>query len=195
VKRDVVLAGVGGQGVLSVAAILAEAARREGLVVHQGELHGMSQRGGAVQAILRLADGLIEGDLVARGGADLVLGMEPVEALRYLEYLAPGGRLITATDPYENVPDYPPIEKVLDVVRAVPGSVAVDAGALAREAGSGRVANVVMVGAASAFLPLSPVVIEACLRAGFAAKGERVVQANLRAFALGRAAVGEGSPQ
>ena len=191
-KRDVVLAGVGGQGVLSVAAILAEAARREGLVVRQGEVHGMSQRGGVVQASLRLADGPIEGDLVARGGADLVLGVEPVEALRYLEYLAPGGRLVTAADPYENVPDYPPIEEVLAAVRAVPGSVLVEAGALAREAGSGRVANVVMVGAASALLPLSAGVIEACLREGFAAKGERVVEANLRAFALGRAAVSKG---
>ncbi len=190
-KHDVVLAGVGGQGVLSVAAILAEAARREGLVVRQGEVHGMSQRGGAVQATLRLADAPIEGDLIARGAADLVLGVEPVEALRYLEYLAPGGRLVTAADPYENVPDYPPIEEVLAAVRAVPGSVLVEAGALAREAGSGRVANVVMVGAASAFLPLPPEVIEACLRDGFAAKGERVVEANLRAFALGRAAADE----
>lgn len=191
-KRDVVLAGVGGQGVLSVAAILAEAARREGLVVRQGEVHGMSQRGGAVQASLRLSDGPIEGDLVTRGGADLVLGVEPVEALRYLEYLAPGGRLVTAADPYENVADYPSMESVLAAVRAVPGSVLVEAGALAREAGSGRVANVVMVGAASAFLPIAPAVIEACLREAFAAKGERVVEANLRAFALGRAAVSEG---
>lgn len=191
-KRDVLLAGVGGQGVLSLAAVLAEAARREGLVVHQGEVHGMSQRGGAVQASLRLADGAIDGNLVARGAADLILGMEPVEALRYLEYLAPGGRLVTAADPYVNVPDYPPIERVLAAVRSVPGSVVVEAAALAREAGSGRVANVVMVGAASVFLPLQPEVIEACLRDGFAAKGERVVEANLRAFALGRAAVGEG---
>ena len=131
-KHDLVLAGVGGQGVLSVAAILAEAARRSGLLVRQGEVHGMSQRGGAVQATLRLSDGPIDGDLVARGGADLVLGVEPVEALRYLDYLAPGGRLVTAADPYENVPDYPPIEQVLAAVRAVPGAVLVEAGELAR---------------------------------------------------------------
>jgi len=192
-KQDVVLAGVGGEGVLSVAAVLAEAARRQGLVVRQGEVHGMSQRGGAVQATLRLADRPIEGDLVARGAVDLILGAEPVEALRYLEYLAPGGRLVTAADPHENVPDYPPIEEVLAAVRAVPGSVVVEAAALAREAGSGRVANVVMVGAASAFLPLPAEVIKDCLRDGFAAKGERVVAANLRAFALGRAVVGEGA--
>ncbi len=188
-KHDVVLAGVGGQGVLSVAAILAEAARRSGLVVRQGEVHGMSQRGGAVQATLRLADGPIAGDLVARGGADLVLGVEPVEALRYLEYLAPGGRLVTAADAYENVPDYPPLEQVLAAVRAVPGAVLVEAGELARRAGSGRTANVVMVGAASGFLPIPAGVIEACLVEAFAAKGERVVEANRRAFALSRAAV------
>lgn len=188
-KHDLVLAGVGGQGVLSVAAILAEAARRHGLVVRQGEVHGMSQRGGAVQASLRLADSPIEGDLVPRGGADMVLGVEPVEALRYLDYLAPGGRLVTAADPYENVPDYPPVEAVLAAVRAVPGAVLVEAGELARRAGSGRTANVVMVGAASAFLPIPAEVIEGCIVEGFAAKGERVVEANRRAFALGRAAV------
>ena len=188
-KHDLVLAGVGGQGVLSVAAILAEAARRHGLVVRQGEVHGMSQRGGAVQASLRLADAPIDGDLVPRGGADMVLGVEPVEALRYLDYLAPGGRLVTAADPYENVPDYPPVEAVLAAVRAVPGAVLVEAGELARRAGSGRTANVVMVGAASAFLPIPAEVIEGCIVEGFAAKGERVVEANRRAFALGRAAV------
>jgi indolepyruvate ferredoxin oxidoreductase beta subunit len=194
VKYDIVLAGVGGQGVLAVAAILAEAARRQGLVARQGEVHGMSQRGGAVQATLRLSDAPIEGDLVARGGADLVLGVEPVEALRYLDYLAPGGRLVTAADPYENVPDYPPLEAVLEAVRAVPHSVLVPAADLARKAGSGRTANVVMVGAASVFLPIAPGLIEECIAAGFAAKGERVVAANRRAFALGRAAAGAGTP-
>ena len=189
-KHDLVLAGVGGQGVLSVAAILAEAARRHGLVVRQGEVHGMSQRGGAVQATLRLADGPIEGDLVGRGAADMVLGMEPVEALRYLDYLGPGGRLVTAADPYQNVPDYPDLVEVLAAVRAVPGAVLVEAAELARRAGSGRTANVVMVGAASVFLPLPTGVIEDCLRAGFAAKGERVVEANLKAFRAGRETVG-----
>jgi indolepyruvate ferredoxin oxidoreductase beta subunit len=190
VKHDVVLAGVGGQGVLSVASVLAEAARRSGLVVRQGEIHGMSQRGGAVQATLRLADAPIAGDLIGRGGADMVLGVEPVEALRYLEFLAPGGRLVTAADPVRNIPDYPPLEAILAAARSVPGAVLVEAGDLARRAGSGRTANVVMVGAASVFLPIAPEIVEACLVDAFAAKGERVVEANRRAFALGRAAVG-----
>ena len=117
-KADVVLAGVGGQGVLSAAALLAEAARREGRVVKQTEVHGMAQRGGAVQAGLRLSSEPIAGDLIARGGADLILAMEPVEALRYLEYLAPGGWLVAAADPLRNIPDYPPLEAIHERIRS-----------------------------------------------------------------------------
>jgi len=189
VKTDVVLAGVGGQGVLSVAAILAEAARREGLAVKQGEIHGMSQRGGAVQANLRLADGPIEADLIPAGGADLILGLEPVEALRYLDFLTPGGTLLTSADPFENIPDYPDLEDVRRMVSAVPGSVLIEASAIAKEAGSPRAANVVMAGAATIFLPLNPDTVVACVAEGFLSKGERIVEINMRAFAAGREAV------
>jgi indolepyruvate ferredoxin oxidoreductase beta subunit len=189
VKADVVLAGVGGQGVLSVAAILAEAARRDGLAVKQGEIHGMSQRGGAVQATLRISDHQIESDLIMRGGADLIVGLEPLESLRYVDYLAVGGTLLTASDPLENIPDYPPLDEVHARVRRVPGSVIVDARALAVEAGSPRAANVVMVGAAGIFLPLSPQILEGAVRDGFARKGRRVAEVNLRALAAGRDAV------
>jgi indolepyruvate ferredoxin oxidoreductase beta subunit len=188
VRADVVLAGVGGQGVLSVAALLAEAARREGLTVKQAEVHGMAQRGGAVQATLRIAAGEIASELVPRGAATMILGMEPVEALRYLDFLAPDGVLLTAADPVRNVPDYPPLEAVHDRVRAL-GGLLVDADRLAREAGSPRASNVVMVGAASTRLDLPEDVLEACIRDGFAVKGERVVEINLLAFRAGRAAV------
>ena len=188
-KYDVLLAGVGGQGVLSIAAILAEAARREGLYLKQAEIHGMAQRGGAVQAGLRLADGPIGGDVIPRGGADLLLASEPVEALRYADRLAPGGTLVTASDPYRNIPDYPPLEVVLERVRAIPGAILVDAVRLAREAGSARAANVVMVGAASTLLPIPSETLLACIEEGFAAKGDRVVAVNRRAFAAGRDAV------
>jgi indolepyruvate ferredoxin oxidoreductase beta subunit len=188
-KADVVLAGVGGQGVLSVAAILAEAARRDGLMVKQAEVHGMAQRGGAVQAGLRLADGPIASDLVPLGSADLILGLEPLEALRYVEYLAVGGTLLTAASPHENIPDYPALEEVHAQVRRVPGAVLVDALALAKQAGSPRAANVVMVGASGRFLPLSAEAITGAVRDGFAHKGERIVDVNLAALATGRGAV------
>ena len=189
-KVDVVLAGVGGQGVLSIAAILAEAARRHRLDVKQAEVHGMAQRGGAVQAGLRISDTPIAGDLIPPGAADLIIGMEPIESLRYLDHLGPEGILLTAAEPFDNIPDYPDLATVLAAVREVPGSLLVEAGRLAREAGSVRAANVVMVGAASTLLPLPEKTLEACVRDGFAAKGERLVEVNLRAFRLGREAVG-----
>lgn len=193
-RFDIVLAGVGGQGVLSIAAILADAAGRSGLTVKQAEVHGMAQRGGAVQAGLRIADGPIAGDLIPRGGADMILAMEPVEALRYLEFLAPAGTLITSADPFENIPDYPDLAAVHDTVRSIPNSVLVEAGRLAREAGSQRAGNVVMVGAASTRLPLAADTIEASIREGFATKGELVVEVNLRAFRAGRDAMTASAP-
>jgi indolepyruvate ferredoxin oxidoreductase beta subunit len=188
-KFDVVLAGVGGQGVLTVAAILAEAARREGLQVKQGEVHGMSQRGGAVFAGVRLADGPIDSDLIPRGSAGLLLGLEPLEALRYVEFLAPGGRLVASADPMANIPDYPDLSEVHRLLGGVAGTVLVPALSLAREAGSPRAANVVMVGAAGPFVPIPASTLAACIAEGFASKGGRIVEVNLRAFEAGRAAV------
>jgi len=187
-KYDIVLSGVGGQGVLSVAALIAEAALRDGYQVKQSETHGMAQRGGAVTAQLRIADGPIWSDLVPLGMADLILSMEPVEGFRYLPYLSPDGAFVTASDPVVNIPDYPPIEDVWAHVRRLRGSVLVSADALAREAGLARAANVVLVGAASHALPVKPETIEAVIREGFAAKGPRVVDSNLRAFRAGREA-------
>ncbi len=188
-KADVVLAGVGGQGVLSVAAILAAAARRAGLLVKQGEIHGMSQRGGAVQATLRLGDAPIAGDLVGLRTADLIIGMEPLEALRQVPYLAPEGVLLTAVDPHRNIPNYPPIEDVLAAANALPRSVVIEAATLARKAGSGRAANVVMIGAASHYLPVAERHLAICIEEVFAAKGSRIVAANLAALRAGREAV------
>ena len=188
-KADVVLAGVGGQGVLSAAAVLAEAARREGLHLKQGEVHGMAQRGGAVRATVRMSDEPINSDLVAAGTADVIVALEPLEALRSLEALAPGGALFSASAPTENIPDYPPIDQVISTLASIPGALVVDALALARAAGNRLAANTVMIGAASTRLPMGPETLEGCLRDGFAAKGEQVVNANLAAFRAGRDAV------
>ncbi len=187
-RADLLIAGVGGQGVLAVASVLAEGARRSGLAVKQGEVHGMAQRGGAVHATLRISTDPIASELVARGSATMILGMEPVEALRYLEYLSPGGVLLTTTEPMRNIPDYPPLEEVHGSVRSVGGHL-VDATTMARDAGSIRAANVVMVGAASRFLDISPARLEEAIATGFAAKGDRVVAINLAAFRSGRAAL------
>jgi indolepyruvate ferredoxin oxidoreductase beta subunit len=187
-KFDIILAGVGGQGVLSVSAVIAAAAMQQGLHVKQSEVHGMSQRGGAVFAHLRLGDRPIASDLVPRGRAALVLSMEPLESLRYLEFLSPEGSVITSTNPVKNIGDYPPLDDVLDRVRRLPHAVLVDGEKLAKAAGSHRATNMVMVGAASGVLPLDASGLEQSIAARFASKGDTLVETNLAAFRAGREA-------
>jgi len=185
-KYDIILCGVGGQGVLSVAAAIATAAASEKLSVKQSEVHGMSQRGGAVMSHLRISDKEINGDLVPRGEADMILSMEPVEALRYVEYLKTDGVCISAAEPYVNIPDYPDLEKVHSVLKKLPGAQIVEAKAMAKEAGNLRAVNMVLVGAASNFLPLPPESLESAIKALFARKGQDIVDKNIKAFKMGR---------
>ena len=185
---DIILAGVGGQGVLSLAAIVAKAAMLDGFFVRQSEVHGMAQRGGAVLAHLRVSDEPIAGDLVPAGGADMVLAMEPLESLRYLSYLKPEGIVVTAAEPFVNIPDYPEIEKVLGAIRALPRSLLVDAAGIAKEAGSPRAVNMALAGAASLLLPVRLASIERGIDELFGKKDPRAAEANLRAIELARAA-------
>ena len=187
-KKDIILAGVGGQGVLSIAAIIAHAAVAEHFSVRQSEVHGMAQRGGAVLAHLRLSDGAIASDLVPQGGADLIISMEPLESLRYAAWLAPEGALVTAAEPFVNIGDYPDMEDVLGAVRGFPLFRLVEAAGLARQTGFPRAVNMVMVGAASSFLPIKCETLENTIASMFSAKEAAVVEANRRAFRLGREA-------
>ncbi len=187
-KFDIILAGVGGQGVLSVSAVIASSAMHEGLHVKQSEVHGMSQRGGAVLANLRLSDKPIASDLIPMGTAAMVLSMEPMESLRYVEYMAPGAALITAAEPVVNIDNYPPLDEVLAQVRQIPRAIVVEAERLARQAGSARATNMVIVGAASSLLPVTLDTIEHFVRTLFASKGEKVVDTNIRALRAGREA-------
>jgi indolepyruvate ferredoxin oxidoreductase beta subunit len=187
-KCDIVLAGVGGQGVLSLAAAIATGAMMEKLFVKQAEVHGMAQRGGAVMATLRMADHEIASDLIPRGTALLILSMEPLESLRYVSYLSSRGTLVTSANPVRNIPDYPGLEELLGRIRELPGAIVVDAEKLARQAGSARAANMVMVGAAMHLLPVKAETVEAAVRAIFARKGEEVLNINLNALRAGREA-------
>ena len=188
-KYDVILAGVGGQGVLSVASIIARAALGEGLSVRQSEVHGMAQRGGAVLAHLRIADRKIAGDLVPRGGADLIISMEPLESLRYVSWMNDTSVLVTACEPFLNITDYPDINEIISSIKRLPRWRLVEAGALAKQAGFARAVNTVMVGAASRFLPLKTESLEKTIAAVFSKKDASVAQANAKAYQLGQAAV------
>jgi indolepyruvate ferredoxin oxidoreductase beta subunit len=185
-KCDIILSGVGGQGVLSVAAIIGRAAVAEGWNAKQSEVHGMAQRGGAVLAHLRLSTDPIASDLIPKGAADLVLSLEPLESLRYLAFLAPGGTLVTASNPLVNIPDYPELEGLLARIRLLPHAIVVDAEKLALESGDVQTVNTVMVGAAAHLLPFKPETLLAAVRQTWKAKGEFALGANLAAFDAGR---------
>ena len=187
-KRDIVIAGVGGQGILTIAASIAKAAVSAGLNIKQSEVHGMAQRGGAVQAHLRLSDDTIYSDLVPVGSADLILAVEPLEALREYRFLGPSGCVLANSTPVMNIGNYPDVEEVLAEVRKLPRHVLLNADELAREAGSARAMNMVMLGAASLLLDLPQGQLLDVIRDAFARKGEKVVEVNHRAFALGREA-------
>ncbi len=194
-KQDIILAGVGGQGIISIAFVIASAALEEGLEVKQAEVHGMSQRGGAVQSHLRLSRDRIWSDLVPRGGADLVLSVEPLEALRYFDFLRQDGMVIASRAPFVNIPDYPDLEKVLSRIESIPRHLIIDSDKLAKQAGSSRTQNMVMLGAASRNLMVNEENLRKFLGILFARHGDNVVAANLKAFALGQAAAASALPE
>ena len=185
-KQDIILAGVGGQGILSIATVIGSAALEQGLHLKQAEVHGMSQRGGDVQSNLRLSSDPIYSDLIPRGAADLIVSLEPLEALRYIPYLAPEGWIITNTVPFENIPDYPPMGQVMGALNKLPRVIAIDVDAIAKEVGSPRSANMVLLGATASVLGiLDPDKLRDGIRRIFGRKGEEIVEANIKAFDAG----------
>lgn len=186
-KTDIVLAGVGGQGILSIATILGTAALKEGLHLKQAEVHGMSQRGGDVQSDLRLSSNPIASDLIPLGGADIIVSLEPMEALRYLPYLSKTGWIVTNTVPFVNIDNYPEIESLMARLEQTGRVVAFDMDAMAKEVATPRSSNMVLLGAATPFIGLEPALIEDAIRATFASKGDTVVEQNVAAFRAGLA--------
>lgn len=185
-KSNIILAGVGGQGILSIAAALGTAALEDNLYIKQAETHGMSQRGGAVVSHMRISDKPIASDLIKRGTADLILSVEPMEALRYLPFLSETGYLVTNTTPFINIPNYPDYEEVMAAVKELPRFVAIDADQMAKDAGNARSSNMVMLGAASPFIDIDFKMLEDGIRNVFGRKGEEIVEINLKALRAGR---------
>lgn len=185
-KKNIILAGVGGQGILSIATVIGEAALNENLYLKQAEVHGMSQRGGDVQSNLRLSSAPIYSDLIAKGTCDIIISLEPMEALRYVEYLAPDGWIVTSSVPFINIPNYPEVEQVLAAVRSYPHHVLLDVEALAKEAGApAQAANMVLLGAAIPMLGIEHDKIIDGVRRIFARKGDAIVQSNIAAIEAG----------
>ena len=185
-KTDIILCGVGGQGILSIATIIGEAAMNENLYIKQAEVHGMSQRGGDVQSNLRISSEPIYSDLIAKGGADVIISMEPMEALRYLPFLKKDGWIITNSAPFVNIPNYPDMEVIKADLAKLPHVVSIDIEQMAKDHGVPRSANVILLGAAQKALGLEYEKLEKAIARVFARKGDAVVEANIKALALGR---------
>ena len=188
-KQDIILCGVGGQGILSIATIIGWAALDQNLQLKQAEVHGMSQRGGDVQSNLRVSDTTINSDLIPKGACDLIISLEPMEALRYVPYLAPNGWIITNTQPFVNIPNYPEMDAVNADLDRVGNVIRLDVDALAKEVNSPRSANMVLLGAAASVLQmLTPELLEDGISHVFARKGQEIVDTNIAAFRAGLAA-------
>ena len=185
-KKDIILCGVGGQGILSIATIIGEAATRADINLKQAEVHGMSQRGGDVQSNLRLSTDPIYSDLISKGGADLIISMEPMEALRCLPYLSKDGVIVTSNKPLVNIPNYPEEEALFAELASLPHVVQLDIEAVAKDAGSVRSANVVLLGMAAKYIEIvSADALRQAVATVFARKGEKIVESNLKAFDMG----------
>lgn len=185
-QKNIIISGVGGQGILTIASIIDLAAMNLGLNLKQAEVHGMSQRGGAVESHLRISSKEIFSDLIPLGRADLILSVEPMESLRYLPFLSPEGVIVTAVEPYENISNYPDQEALLKDIKASASSMLVEAKSIAKEAGSPKVYNIAMLGAASPYIGIDSEELERAIEVFFERKGDKIVAMNLKAFRLGK---------
>lgn len=183
-KKDIILCGVGGDGIVSVAKIISDAALNLGLNVKQSEIHGMSQRGGSVFSHLRVSSDPIFSDVIPEGKADIILSSEPMEALRYLPFLAPDGVVITNSDPFVNITNYPDIEKVNAELAKLKKCVSFNANAIAKELNARG--NMVLLGAAAPYLEIAFEELEKAIQSIFGRKGEAVVETNIKAIRAGR---------
>lgn len=186
-KTDIILAGVGGQGILSIAATIGMSALANNLHLKQAEVHGMSQRGGAVQSHFRLSSKPIASDLIPRGGCDIILSVEPMESLRYIDFLKKDGWIITNSTPFVNIPNYPDVDKVIAKIKERKNVIILDADKIAKEIGSPRSSNIVALGAASPFIDIPFESFEEAIKLIFKKKGDKVINANIEALRAGRA--------
>ena len=186
IKTDIILAGVGGQGILSIAAVIGLAAMKKGLNLKQAEVHGMSQRGGSVQSHLRLSDKPISSDLIPKGEAGLIISLEPMESLRYLPYLKPTGWIVSSSSPFINIDAYPPVELIIKEIELIDNHVLIDAEEIARDVGSIRTSNMVILGAASRFIDIPENMFIQGIMDLFKKKGDDIVQMNINAFIAGK---------
>lgn len=188
-KKSIVIAGVGGQGVITAANIIAKSALKDGYNVVMSELHGMAQRGGNVECTVRIGD--VYSPIVASGTADAIVSFEPLEALRNLPKVKKDGVVLTDVNPIIpplislGIGKYPKLQEIFDRIAKHCKLIKINADELAREAGSILTKNVVMLGAMTA-LKILPIKEESILETVKETVPEKYVEMNVKAFKLGK---------
>ncbi|AAM31790.1 Indolepyruvate oxidoreductase, subunit [Methanosarcina mazei Go1] len=191
-KLDLLITGVGGQGAILASDIIGKAAVISGIPIRAAETHGMAQRGGSVVNHIRLGSDL--GSMIPKKGADIMLALEPMEAVRYLDFLKDGGVIIVNTQSIipvtvtSGLSKYPEVQEILDALSEKYVVKAFNADELAHEAGSRLAMNVAMVGAVSGYLPISK---EVLLESVKVLVPKKTIEINIRAFEMGREEVEE----
>lgn len=185
-KSNIILSGVGGQGILTLASIIDRAALSENLFVKQSEVHGMSQRGGAVQCHVRISDKEIYSDLIPEGETDLILSAEPMELLRHIPFLKKNGWIITDSSTFENIVNYPDKHELYKQIKTHWNHIIINAKSCAKDLGNSKICNMVLLGAAAEHLPIPEENILWAINDFFKNKTEKVRLKNIEAFKLGQ---------
>ena len=184
--QGIIVAGVGGQGTITLAQLILGAAWRSKYHCLQSEVHGMSQRGGAVNAHIVFDSQPVTSPTIEEGSADLLIGMEPLETLRYVHMVKKEGNIISSLSPIVNMGNYPEESTVIDAVKKVDDIHLVDTDACSKELKNRHAGNVILLGMASKFLPMEQELWLSIFEERFKVKGDKIIQKNKEAFEYGR---------
>lgn len=185
-KSNIILSGVGGQGILTLASIIDIAALNQNLFVKQSEIHGMSQRGGSVQCHVRISDTQIYSDLIPEGEVDLILSAEPMELLRHIPSLKRNGWIITDSSTFENIVNYPDKHDLYKQIKKHVNHIIISAKSCAKDLGNSKVCNMILLGAASDHMAIPEEKFINAINIFFKDKSERIKNKNIEAFKVGR---------
>jgi len=182
-KSDILIVGVGGQGIILTSDIISKAALKDGFNVKKAETHGMAQRGGSVITHVRISNSDIYSPLIPKGKVDVLIGFEPMEALRYMGYINRKNEnsiMIVNRNPIE-IENYPDINEIISEIKRHRNSIILNALELANKAGNVLTQNIVMLGAASRYLPIDRDTLKETIKENV----KRAINENLKAFELG----------
>lgn len=187
-KIDIIFAGVGGQGIISAAAMVVQTATKLGLNAKQNEVHGMAQRGGSVVCFVRISDEEISSNTIPKGQADFIFATEPMEAIRYIDYISPNGTVITNDTPFINIPEYPDTDKLLGFLKNESNAIIIDGKRLNEEISNPKVANTAVLGVLIPRLGINKMeetFIE-LIELRFKSKGDKIIELNKKAYWWGK---------